>query len=178
MTLDNRDEYRPRPPTDGIQAEVAIGSNEIDGRSSYDLWKVFRDGRFYTLLSLFEDDRVPNSIFWEVRISRVTEALWFLARLYRRLGASDTDQITVQVRHAGLAGRTLRAANSLRHTYPRETAEESVETKLTVPLIDLETNLTDHVKEMVQPLFAVFDFFEVSNEILTEVVDGFINHTR
>ena len=52
VILDNRDEYRPRPTADGIEAEIAIaGPAELD-RTSYDLWKLYRDGRFYTLLSL------------------------------------------------------------------------------------------------------------------------------
>ena len=111
VVLDNRDEYRPRPTVDGVEAEVSIvGTAELD-HNSYDLWKVYGDGRFYTLLSLFEDERRPNAMFWDTRTIRVTEALLLLVRLYRRLGASDTDRISVVVRHAGLKGRSLHVAS-------------------------------------------------------------------
>ena len=57
VVVDNRDEYRPRPTVDGVEAEVSIvGRAELD-HNSYDLWKVYGDGRFYALLSLFEDER-------------------------------------------------------------------------------------------------------------------------
>ncbi len=61
-------------------------------RTSYDFWKLFRDGRFYTLLSLFEDSRAESAVFWDTRSVRVTESLLLLNRLYRGLGASDTDR--------------------------------------------------------------------------------------
>jgi hypothetical protein len=105
VMLENRDGYRPRPTTDGIMAEIAIGAQDNNpfgqDRRSYDLWKLFSSGRFYTLLSLFEDERDPESVFFEVRINRVTEALLLLARIYRRLDASDTDRVTSRFGTAG-----------------------------------------------------------------------------
>lgn len=179
ITLDNRDEYRPRPTADGIMAEVAIGAAGEDGRASYDLWKLFRDARFYTLISLFEDEKAGKTIWWDTRIYRVTEAFLFLVRLYRRLGASDGDEVVINIRHAGLAGRELRVADQRRHTWPgRTAADDVVETSITASIIDLEANLVGYVKEVVQPLFVVFDFFEVSDEIIAQVVQEFLDHRR
>lgn len=178
VTLENRDAERPRPTADGIEAEIAIGVTAgagTMGRASYDFWKVFHDGRFYTLLSLFEDDRAENTIFWDTRINRVTEALFFLVRLYRRLDASDTDLVTVELRHAGLAGRSLGVASSQR--FPprgRSTTEDAIATTISVPLAHLETELPTYVKQLVDPLFAVFDFFEVSEDIVTEIAESFM----
>jgi hypothetical protein len=173
ITLESRDEYRPRPTSDGIVAEVAI-SNDPMNRTSYDYWKLFRDGRFYTMLSLFEDERAPETIWWDTRINRVTEALLFLARLYRRLDASDTDEITVRIGHGGLSGRTLAVGNRSRYMSRNgRTSEDEVEASITATLSDLESNLPDYVKQIVQPLFMVFDFFEISDTILAEIVDGF-----
>lgn len=174
VTLDNRDEYRPRPTADGIVAEVAI-SNDGMGRTSYDLWKLFRDGRFYTILSLFEDERRPNTIFFDTRTVRVTEALLFLVRLYRRLNASDTDEITVHIRHGGLANRTLGAADPFRFMSRdgRTTSEDEVQTGFTAAVSDLESNLVEYVKQIVQPLFVIFDFFEVNDGVLADLVENF-----
>lgn len=174
VVLGNRDEYRPRPVPDGIVAEIAIGDESHLDRRSYDYWKLFRDGRFYTLLSLFEDERGENVLFFDTRIFRVTEALLFLARLYRRLDASDTDVVSITVRHAGLNGRTLTAANPQRHLFPRTSTADSAEASISVPLITLETEIDHLVGEILQPLFMLFDFFELGDEVLRDVVNDFL----
>jgi hypothetical protein len=179
VTLDNRDEYRPRPTSEGIVAEVTIeraGVGSVLDRDSYDLWMAFRDGRFYTMVSLFEDERVPETIFWDIRTVRVAEALVFLARLYRRLEASDTDEITVSLRHAGLEGRTLRVADQMRFI-ARDgitTTENSVETEIRATLVDIETNLVGYVKQIMDPLLVVFDFYEVREDIFGDVIEKFL----
>lgn len=183
LVMENRDEWRPRPTSDGITAEIAIGegdSNTFDqDRRSYDFWKLFGNGRFYTLLSLFEDKRVPDAIFFEVRITRVTEALLLLARVYRRLDASDTDQVTVRFCHSGLAGRTLRAASRSRDMWgERKSTEDVVESSTTTTLADLESNLVSHVKKIVDPLFMMFEFFELSDPVLEGIVNEFVAELR
>lgn len=179
VVLDNRDEYRPRPTSDGIVAEVAIAGDQPDmfgrDRRSYDFWKLFRDGRFYTLLSFFEDERQDGSLFFEVRITRVTEALLLLARIYRRLDASDTDAVTARFRHTGLESRSLIAANPGRMLTPRTSSEDVVETTITATLADIETDLVAQVKKVIGPLFIVFDFFELSDEVLEDIVNKFVS---
>lgn len=175
VTLENRDEYRPRPTTDGIVAELAFGDDSPD-RSSYDLWKLFRDGRFYTMLGLFEDDSGTDAIWWDTRINRVTEALLFLVRLYRRLGASDTDEIAVSVRHGGLSSRKLNVAGRGRYMSiaDQTTSEDEVQTSIAASVNDIATHLVDYVKQIVQPLLVVFDYFKLSDAIFAEIVDGFV----
>lgn len=166
--FENRAEFRPRPTADGVTAEIALPGQ------SFDFWKVFDDGRFYTLLSLFEDSRAENAIFFDTRIVRVTEALLFLSRLYRRLGAGDLDRLSIRVRHAGLAGRTLRAASSQRFVgRDRHSFEDEVSTVVTPTMSSVESKLTRHVRELVDPLFAVFDFFTVSEPVVNEMVNAF-----
>lgn len=174
VVLQNRDEYRPRPVPEGIVAEIAIGDETALDRRSYDYWKLYRDGRFYTLLSLFEDERGDNVIFFDTRIFRVTESLLFLARLYRRLNASDNDVVSVTVRHVGLAGRTLGAANPQRHLFPRTSAADSTEASISVPLSTLETDIERLVGELLNPLFVLFDFFELDDGVLRDVVNDFL----
>lgn len=177
IVLDNRDEYRPRPTSDGIVAEVAIGGGGSE-RTTYDLWKLFRDGRFYTLLSLFEDERAPGSLFFDTRINRITEALFLLTRLYRRLEVSDTNVVDISFRHSGLAGRVLRAANSNRAMFgDRKAAEDISDVRFTSTVVELESNLVSTVKSITQPLFMLFDFFELGDEILEEISEGFVGGT-
>ena len=47
-------------------------------------------------------------------------------------------------------------------------------TSFTTSLAELESGLADSVKLIVQPLFMIFDFFEISDEILDQIVDGFV----
>lgn len=174
VVLDNRDEYRPRPTADGITADIAIGGNDTD-RTSYDLWKLFRDGRFYTLLSLFEDERRPDSLFFDTRINRITESLLLLLRIYRRLEVSDTEGIDISFRHAGLKDRVLRAANTNRSmSWERKAAENVSDVRFTTTVEELESNLVGVVKGVTQPLFMLFDFFELGDQILEELVEGFV----
>jgi hypothetical protein len=104
-----------------------------------------------------------------------TEALLLLVRLYRRLGASDTDQVTVVVRHAGLLGREPAVANSDRIMmhHPEASADES-ETTISTTLIDLETNIAPHVRAVIDPLLVLFDFYDVNPEILDDISEGFV----
>jgi hypothetical protein len=182
VMLENRDEYRPRPTSDGVIAEVAIGPQDNNpfgqDRRSYDFWQMSRDGRFYTLLSLFEDERQPGSLFFDVRITRVTEALLLLARIYRRLDASDGDEITMWVRHDGLRDRALRAASPGRAFWDRVTTEDFVESSLTTSLANLESNLVTCVKEIIGPLFVIFEFFELDDAVLEDIVNKFVAEIR
>lgn len=180
IVLDNRDEFRPRPTSDGVEAEVRIETSGVDAgplsRGSFDFWKAFTDGRFYTRLSLFEDERADDAIFWDTRTIRVTEALLLLVRLYRRLGASDDAVVTVTITHGGLRGRSLRVANSSRmmHRHPTTTQDE-VDTTISASLNELETELPSHVRAVVEPLLMVFDFYDVAPQILDEVSERFID---
>jgi hypothetical protein len=83
ITLENREEYRPRPYKDGIRAEVSIAEGD---RTSFDYWAARSNGDFYLLQSLFEDTRKSNQIFFDTRVVRVTESLMFLQSLYNKLG--------------------------------------------------------------------------------------------
>jgi hypothetical protein len=164
---------RPRPTADGVLTEI----RPTDWRRTYDFWKVFSDGRFYTLISLFEDDRRPDgdTVYSDVRTTRITEALMLLMRLYRRLDASDTDEITVRIRHAGLAGRTLRAADPMRVFFSgAESGEDVVETAVTASLIELESNVVEHVRKFTAPLFLMFNFTEISDGVVDQIANDFV----
>ena len=176
VVLGNRDEYRPRPTVDGVQAEIPIvGGGFAGDRTSYDFWKVFGDGRFYTLMSLFEDERVENALFWDTRTVRATEGLLLLARLYRRLNASDNDHVAITIRHAGLAGRALHVANNNRMMMHRPTTNEDVvEAAFTTTLIGLETDITALVRGIIDPLLAVFDFYNIDSGILDDIIEGYV----
>lgn len=174
--LDGRDEDRPRPKVDGIVAEIA--ANE---RSSYDYWTIRQDGDFYLLQSLFEDQRDSGGIFFNTRIVRVTEALLYCARLYARLGIPSTAIVNVAVRHGRLRGRHIKASGgtwpALHLELKQPTTEDEVYGEITVPLAKLESNLPELVKELTSPLFMLFDFFEVPDQVYADIVNKFVEGT-
>lgn len=169
--LGNRDEYRPRPRADGIVA--VVGS---EGRGLYDYWTIRRNGDFYLLKTIFEDDRDPSKLFFNTRIVRVTETLLYCARLYTRLEVDPAHVVYIAIRHGGLRGRILGTSSPNRLMHERVPAEEDeVETEVHSTLEGLQTNLVGLVKEIVAPLFVIFDFFQVNDAIYEEIVNAYVD---
>lgn len=169
--LFNRPEARPKPRADGIVAELFFE----DTKDSYDYWALRRDGDFYFLGSLFEDERKPGHLFFNTRIIRVTEALLYCARLYSFLGVDRSTRIELAIRHGGLGGRVLTSSNPSRHLSVQHACDENeVETGISCTLDDIEASLVEKVEEIVAPLFRLFDFFELSHEVYSDIVNRFV----
>ncbi len=127
------------------------------------------------LKTIFEDERDPEKIFFNTRIVRVTETLLYCARLYSRLEIDPTAVLNVAIRHGGLMDRKLTAVGA--RTLFREagpSAEDEAETQIHCTLGQLETELVDLVKQLVAPVFVLFDFFELSDDIYEEIVNGYV----
>jgi len=159
---------KPHPTSEGIVAEILT--------ESYDYWTIKKTGEFYSLISLFEDKLgQPGNIFFETRIVRITESILYCARLYSFLGVDRTRTIYLAIRHAGIKGREITAANSRRHLRSYEKAiEDEVETMVTFTLQQAETNLVSLVQEITKPLSIIFGFFELSDSIYEEIIDKFV----
>jgi hypothetical protein len=176
ILLENKDEYRPRPITDGIRAEVAIEQSPLTGRSSYDYWALRCSGDFYLLQSLFEDDRDPNAIFFNSRLVRVTEALMFAANLYDALGVPGDTKISIRVIHRGIAGRTLSSANPMRRLFlPRTTQVDESQVEIVEEVGRLRENIVADVRKITEPLFMLFDFTEFDTKVYEEIITSFVN---
>ncbi len=173
VTLENRDEYKPRPYGDGIRAEIAIAKESLSGRQSYDYWAARRNGDFYLLQSLFEDMRGENLLFFNTRIIRVAEALMFAANLYTNLGAPVDANLSVRVSHRGLAGRTLTSASANRHVFPSVSHESTSEAEIVLSLGRMQETLVDDVRRITEPLFMLFEFQEFGEAIYTDIVRRF-----
>lgn len=170
ITLENRDEYRPRPYGDGIRAEIPINDSE---RISYDYWALRSNGDFYLLQSLFEDSRRPDQIFFDTRIIRVTEALMFAEKLYRTLGAPPETRVGIRVTHAGLVGRVLTSASPDRFVHPRKTVETNSVTEIVTVLESMGANRVDDVRRLLEPMFMLFDFQEFDPRVYEDLVRSF-----
>ena len=166
----NRNEFRPRPRVDGIVAKISV-----EDRSSYDYWALRRNGDFYFLGSLFEDTRDPTRIFFNTRIVRVTETLLYCARLYSRLGVNPAAVVNVAVGHGGLHGRLIGSSNPARMLHDRQpSAEDATESKVRSSLQAIESDLVSLVKQLLDPLFVLFDFFQLSDSVYEDIVNNFV----
>lgn len=173
MTLENRDEFKPRPYGDGIRAEISIAKESLSGRQSYDYWAARRNGDFYLLQSLFEDMRGEKQIFFNTRIIRVAEALMFASNLYANLGAPADAALSVRVSHRGLTGRTLASAGGNRYVSPNVSHEANAESEIVVVLGNMRETLVEDVRRIVEPMFMLFEFQEFGEAIYTDIVRRF-----
>lgn len=168
--LGNRDEYRPKPKSDGIVAEISTEDHQ-----TYDYWTIRRNGDFFMLKSLFEDTRDKTKMFFDTRILQVTELLLYCARLYNRLGVDRSLDVNIFVRHSGLKNRTVKPLNQDRHLIENHTTDENEAiTELRIHFEEIESNLTQLVKQVTVPLFMLFDYLEFSDDIYDEIVNSFI----
>ncbi|MBP6014613.1 MAG: TIR domain-containing protein [Alphaproteobacteria bacterium] len=174
VTLENRDEYKPRPFGDGVKAEISIKKASPGDRESYDYWAIAQNGDFFLLQSLFEDQRKKNEVFFNTRIVRVTESLLFAARLYRNLGAPEGAPLSIRVTHRGFAGRTLSSSNGNRQLSVRATSNENeCQSELVLTLKDIEKFLVADVKRLTAPLFTLFDFTTFADTVYEDIVRRF-----
>lgn len=174
VTIETRDEYRPRPYEDGIRAEVSANNSESMPRRSHDYWALRRNGDFFLAQSLFEDQRAENVIFFNTRIVRIAETLLFTKNLYTTLGAPPETRLSIRISHAGLENRELSTSNSRRFMpIQRISREDKSQSEIVTILGDIPKNLVDDVKRIAQPMFMLFDFAEIDDSIYEEIVRNF-----
>lgn len=168
-----RPEYRPRPTAQGIVAKIMP-----DDGGAYDYWSLRRNGDFYLLRDLFEDTKRPEQdlLFINTRIVQVTEAFLYCGRLSSQLGVSPTQPLEVAIRHGGLRGRTLAWVAiwgpDLEEDY--STSEDESLVILVTSQSEIEGKLVELVKAVCAPLFTLFNFFVVRDEVYTEKVNNFV----
>jgi hypothetical protein len=170
----DKEEDKPVPTASDIRAEI-----RNDGRSwvppSYDYWSLRRDGTFYQAHSLFEDQKGGGAIFFDTRIVRTTEALLYCRRVYDRFGADTQSWAKMTIKHVGLKGRQLSAAESGRRNFlPTTASENEAEQTQTFRLVQVETELVQLVKGFLEPLFELFDFSIFDDQVYISIVDDFV----
>jgi hypothetical protein len=171
-------EYKPHPTAGGVVAEVKIQADHpgLLNRPSYDYWTVRRNGSFYMLRSMFEDQHGKSGeLFFNTRIVQITELLLFLTRLYLRLDVSGSALVEVNLRHAGLSGRTLSSVGSRRLSVGGSCTEDEITSTLSCDVASLDADLHENVKGLIGPVFVLFDFFELGDDVLDDIVDKFVD---
>ena len=159
---------KPRPTSNGIVNTV------IREGESYDFWALRQDGSFYLLQTLFEDIEGANALFFNTRIVRTTEMLMYLSRLYGGLNVPENTTVNFILRHVGLAGRHISATSNRPMFRPSDPAsEEEIESTITADLSVLDESLPQHVQNLLDPVFTLFDFFQPGRESYDQIVTDF-----
>ncbi len=167
-----RDDARPRPYADGIKATIYLKRGSME--ETYDYWNLGCNGDYYILKSLFEDCRAENKLFFDTRTVRITETFLRTALLYRKLGISQGQAVEMNIKHGGLKGRELSAANPARHLMDsKKCNEDIVESKHSVTLRDIEENTEELVFEVVRKIMMMFEFQEIPQQVIADIVRNF-----
>ena len=168
MSRQNPD-FTPRPMKDGIALKLQ------PDRGSFDFWALRTDGAFYLLKSLFEQERGQEGVlFFDTRVVRATEICMYLERLYSSMGLPGTARVSIQLRYAGLAGARLNATQNQIAFHERgPAAEAAISPQVTTTLVALRDETVTVVKAITQPLFMLFDYFELSDDAYGQIVDQY-----
>lgn len=167
--LYNKEESRPKARTDGIVTEIN------NPERSYQYWSLRKDGSYYLLDGLFEDYREDNTIFFNTRIVRITEAFLFAVRLYTGLKVQPDTRVLFGFRHGGLNGRNMSATSSRSLGIGGKAIEDEVYTEVATTIEKIEPDLVNLVEKVTAPLFVIFDFFQLNRSVLEEVVNNFVD---
>jgi len=173
----------PKPTSEGILAADISGKEQFaDGSFGrfFDYWTLTTTGDFYTRRSLHEDyretDRNEKQIAFNIRILRATEALLHCANLYKALGVGPGAHVEMGVRYGGLHGRRL--TSSSMDWYALVGGENLQEDTIAIPPIrfrlgDVEKDLVILVKQLCEPLFVIFDYSSVPDDVYRQIIADF-----
>jgi hypothetical protein len=98
----------------------------------------------------------------------------FCSHLYTNLGVVPVARVSVRVSHRGLAGRTLASASPHRRLFPSMTQEAVSEMQIVEAVGQLRPRLVDHVLQIAEPLFILFDFKKLDRQVYHEIVKNFL----
>lgn len=148
---------RPQPTPDGLSTEIIDLSTK-----SYDYWALRADGSFYFFRNLEEE---AEYLLTDDRLARITELLFYCARLYAFLGAERNARILISVSFGGLAGRALgcrtpEAPEALQRL-TRSCTGDTVASEVVVELGEIQRDIGNLVEVLTTPLFAIFDFYQL-----------------
>ena len=181
IVLDGNDESRPRPTSEGILAIVAAQfPSSPFPRQSFDYWTLSTSGDFYTLRSLSEDkldeDRARKVIYSDVRIVRATELLLHCANLCKALGTEPNAQVELRLRYGGLRGRQLTSSSIRWIDYHGKNVHDNEVNvgPIRFRLGAVDTELFSLVKKLCAPLFMIFDYTEISDEVYEQIITEFV----
>lgn len=159
----------------GSDPEVPV--QDLDASHS-DFWRIHPEGLAFLLRGFQEDDGggqrggapvVPGTLFdITLPVWRVGEALLQARSLAANLFEGATT-IRVVVTYEGLAGRTLVSLDNRRIMWDGRVAHQNMITLSThVDAQTIDANLPEIVHPLLSPLYSLFDFYELSMQLVVD----------
>ncbi len=156
---------------------VEDGVDEFSDGFHSDFWRISPEGKAF-LLRGYQDDSPrqnfePSTRFaLTIPVWRVAEALLH-ARRYALAISTEDSSILFKTTWSGLNGRVLSTWASP-HRFPlmddRIARQDKVSSQREVFIDEIEANLPEVVHSIVRPLFEVFDFYEISPQLVAEEI--------
>lgn len=169
-----REGIRPYPFDDVVECYLgAEGDRRTADPAHADFWRVSPAGQLLLIRGFQEDaaqDRhTPGTVFDLVLpVWRMGECLLH-AEAYTALLCQGSCLITFKVTWQGLQGRELVAMEGRRMIFPGHIAkQDSLTRQLTVSSDQISDRLPELVYDLVQPLYALFDFFQLPKALVDE----------
>jgi len=174
----------PVPTPDGIEARLG---RYVSGKVE-DFWSLRRDGSYYVSRLFEEDFESPSfttseghperAVWFDIRIWRIAEVILHSASLYRELGIPPNEPYVLAVNHQGLEAREFYVSTPRRFVRRGRICRSPAATwKSEVTQDYVISNLKSLVGEVASGLFVLFDFAQVSQEVVDGIVDEFL-HSR
>ena len=162
LSLENR-------PGMGMQIRGGLIECWLKDTPDADFWRADPTGLMFLIRRLQEDTDFPKigpGTFFDLTLPiwRTGECMLHAVRLARKL---DAEQLDLTMAWEGLVGRELRAlASPIRTLLPgRRSSEDSVSTDVTAPIATVLDALPELVKQLLDPLYARFGFYEAPDEL-------------
>lgn len=169
-----RDGIRPYSFDDAVECYLGGDANRRTADPAHaDFWRVSSAGQLFLVRGFQEDsDReriAPGTAFDLVLpVWRMGECLLH-AEAFTALLCQEPRPITFEVTWQGLRGRELVAMEGRRMVFPGHIAKQDTLTRqLTVSSDQISDRLPELVYELVQPLYALFDFFQLPKALVDQ----------
>jgi hypothetical protein len=173
FSIPRRKDIRPYIQNGNIECWIARDGQD-HGSAHSDFWRVSPDGTFFMIRGYQEDEAqdrgvAPKTVFDITLPSwRLGEALLHAVNMAAELGDPEA-QVTIVTEWTGLAGRTLTHLEGRRLVFDRYRAQQdNFRSNLTVQASQITNALPELVRELVVPLYELFDFFQLPGPLPAE----------
>lgn len=153
----------------------AEGNVRVTDPAHADFWRANDQGQMLIVRG-FDEDSIPERVVpgtafdISMPVWRIGECLAHAGHLVERL-AGEPRTVTFSTRWFGLRGRKLVHLQGRRLVHPGQVAkQDSFEATLSVGSEVVSDQLPELLYEMLQPLYALFDFCELSKRMVNEEV--------
>jgi hypothetical protein len=162
-------EARPHPVSDGIQYQQISRSS----REMFDYWALGRNGDFYALRSLVEDQSDSSVIYFDEAVRNAEMLLRYASELYKHLGLPKDDMVAIEMGYEGIANRVLssyRPGRGLHREY--RIREDLAHSKLVKEWNNISAHLPELVRDLAMPILEQFDLFPLGEEVVNSLLSS------